>query len=222
MNLYMNIFKSFFFIVFLFVSCSVRAQLELRLLVVGNSITWHTPNAKLDWIGNWGMAATKQDNDYVHILEKMLQTANPTSTIRLYPRNMSDFEKSPASFDLERFSIADSFKPTHVVVFFGDNVSVGQSAAFSTSYIRALNRITLNSSAQLLCVSTWWGNRSVDSIIADGCKSKGGQFVDISSLSKKPGLKADAGEFKNAGVSAHPSDQGMQAIASSIFEKFRN
>lgn len=217
----MNFLKSIVIAFFFTVSFGVQAQSEFRLLAVGNSITWHTPSTSLEWTGNWGMAATKQGNDYAHILEKLVQTANPSSTVRLYPRNMSDFEKSPATFDLESFAIADSFRPTHIVVFFGDNVHATQSAAFNTFYISALNRLTLNSSAQLFCVSTWWGNKTVDLTIAEGCKSKGGLFVDIGSLSKKQGLKADSGEFKNAGVSAHPSDLGMRAIASVIFEKFR-
>lgn len=202
-------------------SFGVHAQSDFRLLAVGNSITWHTPATSLQWTGNWGMAATKQENDYVHILESLLKTANPASTVRIYPRNLSDFERNPRTFDLERFAIADSFKPTHIIVFFGDNVPPNQSAAFSSSYKVALNRLMRNSSAQLYCVSTWWGNKTVDSTIAEGCKSKDGIFVDISGLSKKSGLKADSGEFGNAGVSEHPSDRGMREIASLIFEKFR-
>ena len=218
----MNLLKISFVVLLLMVGLGARAQPEIRLLAVGNSITWHTPSTSLDWPGNWGMAATKQENDYIHFLKKLVQNANPSTNVRIYPRNMSDFEKSPATFDLERFAIADSFKPTHIVVFFGDNVSATQNATFSTSYINALNRLTLKSSAQLFCVSTWWGNKAVDSTIAEGCKSKGGLFVDIGSVSKQPGHKADSGDFKNAGVSAHPSDLGMRAIASAIFEKIRN
>jgi alpha-galactosidase len=202
-------------------SFNVLAQTEFRLLLIGNSITWHTPNTALEWTGNWGMAATKQENDYVHVLAKLVQTANPAAAVSSYPRNLSDFEGSPATFDLERFGIVDSFKPTHIIVFFGDNVHAPQTTAFSTGYISALDRLTRNAAAQMFCVSTWWPNKTVDAIIAEGCESKGGTFVDISSLSKMPGFRADTGDFKSAGVSAHPSDLGMRAIAAAIFEKFQ-
>ena len=44
-----------------------------RLLIVGNSITRHAPSAKLGWFGDWGMAASTKENDFVHVLEKMLE-----------------------------------------------------------------------------------------------------------------------------------------------------
>jgi len=217
----MNFLNAVITIFFFFVSTGVHAQTELRLLAVGNSMTWHPPSKALDWAGNWGMAASKQENDYAHVLEQLVKTANPTSAVRLYPRNMSDFEKNPATFDLQRFSFADAFKPTHIIVYLGDNVHAPQYAAFSFAYINALNRLTLNASAKLYCVSTWWVDSTVDATIAAGCKLKGGTYVDISMLSKKPGLKADAGDFKNQGVAMHPSDVGMKEIASAIFEKLK-
>lgn len=45
-----------------------------RVLVLGNSITKHPITSY--WWGEWGMAASKKENDFVHKLEKMLQTAN--------------------------------------------------------------------------------------------------------------------------------------------------
>jgi hypothetical protein len=39
-----------------------------KMLVLGNSITHHGPSKKLQWTGNWGMAASSEDKDYVHVL----------------------------------------------------------------------------------------------------------------------------------------------------------
>src|SRR3546814_6558765 len=41
-----------------------------RLLFLGNSITVHAPAAKLQWSGNWGMAATNEKYDYVHLISR--------------------------------------------------------------------------------------------------------------------------------------------------------
>ena len=43
-----------------------------RILFLGNSITRHGPKEAIGWNGNWGMAASSLDKDYVHILLRSL------------------------------------------------------------------------------------------------------------------------------------------------------
>ena len=37
-----------------------------KILFAGNSMAWHAPKDDIGWSGDWGMAASKRENDYVH------------------------------------------------------------------------------------------------------------------------------------------------------------
>ena len=44
----------------------------LKVLCLGNSITRHEYAPSIEWFSAWGMAASKEENDYCHQLERML------------------------------------------------------------------------------------------------------------------------------------------------------
>ena len=93
-----------------------------RLLVLGNSITRHGPAPKIGWTGDWGMAASAEEKDFVHLVSRGL--GSPA----LKAMNIADFERDLEASDVQaRFKAAWDFKPTLVIVAIGENVAALQS-----------------------------------------------------------------------------------------------
>ena len=45
----------------------------INVLFLGNSITRHAPAPDIGWDYDWGMAASSEENDYVHVAVKLLE-----------------------------------------------------------------------------------------------------------------------------------------------------
>ncbi|TVT78562.1 MAG: SGNH/GDSL hydrolase family protein [Denitromonas halophila] len=195
---------------------------HLKILVLGNSITWHKPAPRIGWYGDWGMAASRRENDFSHILAELLGgETNPSKKVVLYPKNLSRLEMNKFVSDFDDLLFVREFNPAAIVVFLGDNVveAGGGLEVFERTYFGLLKALRSHSGGNVYCVGTWWRRIGVDSVIRSVCESFGGQYIDISEVSDMPGSKANqSGEFSNAGVAEHPSDKGMRRLANRIFE----
>lgn len=219
-NRYLRLISIYLLTAMTIFSTSIFAKPIERILILGNSITIHTPNTAIGWNGNWGMAATEQKYDFPHLLAVLLE--NSTSNIRpsLYPKNISDFESNNANYDFKKLDFIGNYNPDLVVVFLGDNVKSDKFDAifFKIQYKNLLQVASKTVTHSIFCVGTWWGNRRVDAVISATCGEVGGTFVDIRHISSLPGMKAArSGLFSNKGVAAHPSDEGMKSIAEVLF-----
>jgi len=59
------------------ISCQPEEGLEEtalnKVLIIGNSITYHPPDFSIGWDANWGMAASRPELDYVSLLTDLLR-----------------------------------------------------------------------------------------------------------------------------------------------------
>jgi lysophospholipase L1-like esterase len=185
-----------------------------RILVLGNSITYSPANPSVGWNGNWGMAASVADSDFVHVLTKRLKTINPANDV--LSKNIAEFENNfdTYNFDANLKTLRDA-KPALIVIRIGENVTRNTEAAlFEQRYKELLNYFKAdNPSVKLLAVGSVWPDREMPTEIM----KKYSDFIPLVSMQDDLSNYA-FGKFADPGVASHPSDKGMATIANTIFK----
>jgi lysophospholipase L1-like esterase len=192
-----------------------------KVLFLGNSITLHGPKADIAWTGNWGMAASALENDYVHLVSRALaERSDPDPGMMV--KNIADFERAYVGYDFAaKLKEQIGFQPDLIILAIGENVpalkTAGEEAAFLKSVTALLTTIKGERAPTILVRSSFWANPAKDKALATACASVGGIYVDISALGKDEANYARSErDYKHAGVANHPGDKGMAAIADAI------
>jgi len=198
-----------------------KASAIRRILFLGNSITLHGPNAEIGWTGNWGMAASAEDKDYVHLVGRALarQTGSAPS---VEVRNIADFERNYATYDVDgQLKEVFAFDADLVVLAVGENVPALDSPEAKQklkSGVLSLLRCALAKRHPLVVVrSCFWPDATKDDILREACAEAGGVFVDAGPIGRDAANAARSERsFAHEGVGGHPGDRGMQALADAI------
>lgn len=194
-----------------------------KVLFLGNSITKHGPKADIDWSGNWGMAASAEAKDYVHVFTKSL-SEKQGSTPEILVKNIADFERAHQGYDFAaKLKETIDFQADLIVLAIGENVPAlkteEEAVAFASSVLKLLRTVSGARKPVILVRSCFWTVPAKDSCLKLACNEVGGIFVDISALSPDKSLYGRAErEFKHAGVANHPGDKGMAAIADALMQ----
>ena len=194
-----------------------------RVLFLGNSITLHGPKPEIGWTGNWGMAASALEKDYVHLLVQRFAAAGGAAT-EVMVENIADFEREYATYDVAaKLRTHAEFRADIVILAIGENVpglaTERERAAFGTAVGGLLAMLTHDHAPALFVRSTFWSDAVKDSMLREACKEAGGTFVDISGLGRDEANYARAERaFSHDGVAAHPGDAGMAAIAEAMWK----
>lgn len=195
-----------------------------KVLFIGNSITKHGPKADIDWAANWGMAASAEDKDYVHLVSAALAGRSGIKP-EVMVKNIADFERAYASYDLPT-GIEDAvrFRADLIILSIGENVPTLKTADDRTNLQESITRLLAmlkgERKATVLVRSCFWPNQAKDEVLRRACNAVGAIFVNISSLSEDPkNFARSEREYKHAGVANHPGDRGMAAIADAILSK---
>jgi len=184
--------------------------------VIGNSITWHSYRPSIGWYGDWGMAASAQENDFVHRLLSMLEERQGATDLCI--AQLADWEREYAKGDavLSAFSPARDFEADTIVIRLGENMPK-DSAPASKPYFRQMIRYFITpKTKRVVLTDCFWQNSAKDEMIREIAHEDGYLFCSLGDLEKDEANMA-IGQYEHRGVSLHPSDAGMEQIAKKIF-----
>ena len=208
-----------------------------KILFLGNSITVHPPLVERGWHGNWGMAASALEKDYVHVLAKQINEhtggslriaiadpamKNPDGSTLLGDATVVNIaeilERKYTSYDSSRLRSQAAARPDVVVLQFGENVRMDSfdSVAFTGSLKKLVGDLKESSNPTIFVTSQIYGpNVDLDRIKQQIVAEDPGHrvFVDLSAFRSEP---------SNNGFLDHPSDQGMKVIADTLFKAMRS
>ena len=184
-----------------------------RFMFLGNSITKHAPKEEIGWYGDYGMAASCEENDYVHVMMAAIRKKHPNAAFCItqgwkWEAQFWD-DSSYSNFEAARDFAAD-------VLFFriGDNVRYerldeGHDLVTGTEeYLKFLSA----PNTSIIYSTCFWTRKPVDDKFREVAKRAGKPIVELGDLGDDPKMRA-VGLFEHAGVAWHPGDEGMRNLA---------
>lgn len=193
-----------------------------RILFLGNSITLHGPAANIGWTGNWGMAASSEEKDFVHLLTEQIAKAAGGKP-KIMVRNIADFERGLVSFDIqERLKKELAFQPDLVILAIGENCATPDNdeakRTFSTALDNLLNAIEKNGKPRVFVRCQFWAEPTKDGLLKAAALKHQHIWVDMNGLIDESCYARSERKIDHAGVAGHPGDKGMQVIADTIMK----
>ena len=200
---------------------TIQTATYRRILFVGDSITKSAPNVeKLGWAGNWGMAASSESQDYVHLfLARLARSQGGEMPVFLVAGGRGG--KIPDKVAVKQ-QLTD-FKADLAIVQMGENdVENVTMEGFQKPYEAIIQAIREgNPQAKIICVGVWSppkGNPTKDRFIQAACQAYGATFADLSLANANPENQAKVeNRFTHKGVNWHPGDRGMEAYSQAIW-----
>ncbi|MDR3059811.1 MAG: hypothetical protein LBU84_16940 [Prevotella sp.] len=222
----MNKYLSILLILLMCISCNTSNKKDDSLIVkkwvaVGNSITWHPINE--NWPVKWGMAATSQENDYVHVFNKMLENKYSDSVSYKIAWAV-DWEGNHNNYDLSYFDSFFDGTEDLVVIRIGENVKdVNNYENDFRNLIQYLKKISPKATFLISGIFMTESNdlKYKETIQKKIAEEEGCVWVPINHLDTKDnrnfvGCPIDGKAIENIAVANHPGDKGMTAIANAL------
>ncbi len=187
-----------------------------RILFLGNSITKHGEAPSIGWNGNWGMAASGEDKDYVHrtmakVWEKAPDASFMVGQLSTWEREFWNEKLVPNNYP----EVID-YKADIVIIRVIENVREIEHEGYTLekAYKKLIDTVS-DERTKVILTNSFWKAPDKEKVITRVARDGKHKLVDMC-------IGADdrytaKGIFEHTGVAAHPGDMGMEEIATRIF-----
>lgn len=205
-----------------------RCQLDSlphNVLCIGNSITIHKQSKNV-WYSYQGMAASKPEFDYCHILEKMMKQHNPQTNVT--PVNIASWERD-FSIDIDSLLKDKCVGKDIIIIRIGENVKSCDVPEFADALSNLINYCSQYTN-NIVITGQYWPDRQKELAVVTNAWRHNLKYVPIywiwnlykEECCPKEGdvLYDTLGQpYKIVGnkINTHPNDNGMELIARSIY-----
>lgn len=205
-------------------SLMIGADSTITCLFLGNSLTYHAVIDEEPAEGKRGLTATSIENDYVHVLLKMISERHNVK-IKYSILNIIQFERTftKYSFEMGKLSLAENIQPDYLFVQIGENVAkedIIDSKKYEDEYTKLL---ALFPNSKRIITIPFWPDKEKEYATTRIATMSNSFLVDISHLgdgTDEKNFSSSYKKYKKPGVGSHPGDYGMANIAECIYATF--
>ncbi|MCF2640954.1 MAG: SGNH/GDSL hydrolase family protein [Lachnospiraceae bacterium] len=193
---------------------------------IGNSLTTH-PVIDGIWWGNWGMAASTRENDFVHkVCSSLEQNYEVHSNAIYYTSWETAADRNSQLSILDPYLTADL---DLVTIQLGDNIT-GNFGTLTSDYQNLIGYVRSKApNAQIMVIDEFcWPNGTIQQAQQTASSAYGADYISLAAIQNinyKVGAATVAGDdgqmhtIYNGAVGCHPNDAGMQYIADQILQR---
>lgn len=199
-------------------------------LAIGNSITIHG-YADYWWNDKNGMAASKEDTDYVHIIKSFLESKKDKVQVEAF--SFCEWER--LSHDrAETLTLLDNYLDNNINLI---TIQLGENATdlitFESDFEYLINYVKDKApEAQIIVIGDFYEYNGRDQLKKTASNNCGVQYISLEKIKDNKDYQAglgtivygDNGEkhiIEHEGVAKHPGDKGMKYIADKVIEKIQ-
>lgn len=198
----------------------------LKVVCLGNSITRHGYLPDVEWYSDWGMAASKPENDYCHVLERELQAYNKHTCV--HPLNIYAFEKNPKC-NIDSLIGKTCAEADIIILRICENVS--DTDAFEQNISRLIEYCT-NITPHVIVSGAFWPHEKKERILVSAAERHALEFVPLSWITYQSDVYPKKGDIlydvngkqypiTKEFIITHPNDKGMRLIAHSLMRAIK-